>query len=356
MKTRTQALIPLVFLSLALPVMADTFILKDGTKLDARILREDSTNYVLEVQVTKSIKDERTIAKADVAKVERVKPDQVAFDALAKLKDVPDLANQAEYEQRINAIEKFMKEYRDSSKYEEAHVLAENLKKEANEILAGGIKLNGEIVSPQQYQANIYELDAIAAAARIQRMVNAKQFMPALRAFGDFGKDYKNTSAYNDLLPLMIQVMKSYLAEIGQLSTTLDARTKEREVGLQRMDQSDRNVAESAIREENAAFEEQFKREKDAHIGWVTVHPYLKASIDETLTFGKQEISRLSAPPSGTPVDAGKLYRDTLSLIQNKGGDGTAVNNAINNAKNAQIPARYISRLEGAAKSSGFSK
>lgn len=355
MKTRTQATL-LFVLSFALPVSADTFILKDGTRLDAKVLREDPTSYVLEVQVTKSIKDERTIAKADVVKVERERQDLVAFEAIAKLKDTPDLAGQAEYEQRIRAVEKFMKDFRASSKYDEAKAIADKLKNEANEILAGGIKLNGEIVSAQQYQANKYELDARSQAEKIKKQIDAKQFLAALRLFGEFEKDYRNTSAYNDLLPTAIQVMKSYLAEISQLSATFDARVKEREVGLQRMSQSDRGVAESAIREENAEFEEQLKREKDAHVGWVTVHPFLKTSIEETLTFGRQEVSRVSAPPSGAPVDAGKIYRETLAMIQNKGGDATAVGNAINNAKNAQIPARYIERLESAAKSSGPGK
>lgn len=355
MKTRTHAVL-LFSLSLALPSMADTFTLKDGKQLNARVIREDATSYVLEVQVTKTIKDERTVAKADVVKIERERPDLIAFEKLAKLKEVPDLTPASEYDQRIQTVETFLKEHKASSKYEEAKAVAEFLKKEANEILAGGIKLNGAIITADQYQSNRYELDARSQAVRIRRAIDAKQFLPALRSFGEFGKEFRNTEAYRELLPTILQVTKSYLGEVGQLSATYETRLKEREVGLQRMNQSDRSVAESAIREENTALEEQLKSEKEARVGWVTVHPFLKASLDDTLNFGKQELSRLSAPPSGTPVDAGKLYRDTLSMIQNKGGDASAVGIALNNAKNAQIPARYIERLESAAKSAGLAK
>ncbi len=355
MKTRTHIALLFAF-SLTLPAMADTFTLKDGTRLEAKILREDTTSYVLEVQVTKSIKDERTIAKADVVKVERVRPDKAAFEAIANLTDTPDLAGQAEYESRIRAVEKFIKDHGDSLKVDDAKAIADKLRKEANEIHAGGIKLNGQIISSLQYQSNMYEYDALSQAAKIKNLINAKQFLQALRMFGDFNKDFRNTDAYKDLQPLAINVMKSYLSEVGQLSATYEARVKEREVGLQRMSSSDRNVAENAIREENAQFEEQLKREKDGHVGWVTVHPFLKASIEETLTFGKQEITRVSAPPSGAPVDAGKLYRETLSTIQNKSGDASAVSNAINNVKNAQVPARYVERLEAAAKAANPGK
>lgn len=355
MKTRTQAALLLSSI-LVLPAMADTFILKDGTKLNAKVLREDPTSYVLEVQITKSIKDERTVAKADVAKVERDRPDLIAFEAIAKLKDVPDLTSAPEYEQRIRTVEKFMKDHRASSKYEEAKAIAGQLRKDANEILAGGIKINGEIVPAQQYQANAYELDARAQSLKIRKLIDAKQFLAALRMFSEFEKDFLNTAAFKDLSPLAIQVMRSYLAEITQLVSTYDARLKERQVGLQRMPQSDRVAAENALREEDSEFEAQFKKEKESQVGWVTTHPFLKESLDDTLTFGKQEISRLSAPPSGTPVDAGKLYRDTLSMIQTKSGDANAVGNALNEAKNAQIPAKYIERLESAAKSADLAK
>lgn len=355
MKTRVQATL-LLTCFLVPPLMADTFILKDGTKLNAKVLREDPTSYVLEVQVTKSIKDERTIAKADVAKVERDRPDLIAFEGIAALKEVPDLTTAPEYDQKIRAVEKFIKDFPASSKLEEARAIATQLRKEANEILAGGIKIGGEIVPAQQYQANAYELDASAQALRIRKQIDAKQFLPALRMFSEFEKNFLNTQAFKDLSPLAIQVMRSHVAETSQLLSTYDARIKEREVGLQRMPQSDRVAAENALSEENAQNEAQFKREKESQIGWVTVHPFLKESIDETLTFGKQEISRLSAPPSGTPVDAGKLYRDTLSMIQTKSGDANAVGNAINEVKNAQIPAKYIERLESAAKSADLAK
>ena len=78
-------------LALTLPAVADTFFLKDGTTMEGKILRQDATAYFVEVNVTKSIKDERSIAKADVVKVEREQPDLIAFVELSKLIPAPDL-------------------------------------------------------------------------------------------------------------------------------------------------------------------------------------------------------------------------------------------------------------------------
>ena len=48
---------------------ADTFVLKDGTTIEGTVIRQDDdANYVIEVQVTSTIKDERVIPKADVVR------------------------------------------------------------------------------------------------------------------------------------------------------------------------------------------------------------------------------------------------------------------------------------------------
>jgi hypothetical protein len=123
---------------------------------------------------------------------------------------------------------------------------------------------------------------------------------------------------------------------------------RERQVGLDRMPSADRFSTEAAIKEETAALEARLKSEKDAKVGWVTTNPYLKASLDDTLTFGKQELNRISALKSARSVDGGKAYRDALQLIQS-GADKAAVTTAINSAKTAMVPQKYLAELEAAA-------
>ena len=44
----------LCLLALAIPSAADTFIMKDGSKLQGRIVSEDATTYLLEVEFAKA--------------------------------------------------------------------------------------------------------------------------------------------------------------------------------------------------------------------------------------------------------------------------------------------------------------
>lgn len=174
------------------------------------------------------------------------------------------------------------------------------------------------------------------------------RYLAALRSFSEFSRDFPNTEAHMTMVPMATQVINRHLAEVRQLLAGFDARQRERQVGLDRMTAADRAATEGAIREELAAAEARFKREKDAKVGWVTPDPYFKPSLDETLTFGKIELGRLSGMGGPLKVDGGKAYRDALSLIQGR-GDKTAVGIAITTAQTAMVPKRYLDILEAAA-------
>jgi hypothetical protein len=337
-------------LTLAFPAAADTFLLKDGTSLKGSILREDPTSYTLEVNVTKSIKDERVVAKADIKKITAENLDLTAFAAIEKLIPAPDLLTAADYESRIRTVEKFLIDHRGTKSKETKDILAE-LKAEANEILAGGIKLAGKIVPQSEYRTNAYEIDARIQAAKIRRLVGDSMHLQALREFVAFDRLFHNTSACAALAPLIKQVIPFHMTETEQALSTLDARIKERELGLQRMSPTDRPRTENAILEETAELAARFKSEKDAKLGWVTTHPFFKPSLDETMTFGKGELARWSTLK--TPLlDGGKAFRDAMMLIENK-GTPAAITAAITAAKTAGVAPRYLAILEAAAPPSG---
>ena len=113
---KNLSIITLCLLANSLFSAADTFILKDGTKLEGKILSEEKDAYLLEVQITKSIKDERKVLKTDVADITRVSLDIIAYEAIAKFTPTPDLLTAAEYLQKISTTEKFLEAHPASAK------------------------------------------------------------------------------------------------------------------------------------------------------------------------------------------------------------------------------------------------
>jgi len=350
MKTKSTFVL-LWLTALALPAFADTIFMKDGTTLEGVVVREDATSYTVEVQITKSIKDEQVILKADVDRVRKVGPDIAAFDEISTLVPTPDALTSGEYAQRIQMVEKFLNDHRGSVKSKDARAILATLKKEANEVLAGGMKVDGKIISPSDYLANQYAIDSRIEAAKIKQFVDSANYLQALRTFSDFDKDFRSTAAYEEIRPLISRVIRTYVGGIAQSLATFDARTKKRMVGLERMSSADRGVTERAIAEETAAIEKRFKAEKDAKIGWVTTAPFFKPSLEATVNFGKQELTRLDAQGGNPDSDGGKAYRDALSQIQS--GDKAAVTAALTAAKAAGVSPRYIEILNAAAGKSG---
>ncbi len=347
---RKPIILALFSLALVVPSMADTFTLNDGTALEGVILREDAEFYVLEVQVTKSIKDERKVAKADVTKVVRERPDQASFDKIAKFVPTPDLLTDAQYGERITAVNKFLKAFPDSANKKDAEMLLSNLKEESAQIASGGVKMKGKIISPEEYKLNAYDLDAKVEEARILNLVEQRQFIAALRAFSDFMTQFKMTNSMVSLAPTMQRVMNGQIADAKQLLASLDQRTKEREAGLERMAVDDRRVTENALKDETANVEKRLEAEKTAKIVWVTPSPFSRSALDAVVRGGDSELRRLdSIKPPAPGSDSGGLWRDAMMLIV-RGAPTNDISSAISAARSAAVPADYISILETAAK------
>ena len=160
--------------------------------------------------------------------------------------------------------------------------------------------------------------------------------------------EFRNTKAREALLPSIIQTINAYLAETAQSLDDYDARVKKRETGLQQMQIDARRQTQAAIIEESADLEKRLKAEKEARVGWVTTHPFYKPSLDETMTFGKQEITRLTGTATPAAIDAGAAFRDALRKIQNS-TDPAAKTAALNDAKKAMVSEKYLAILEAAA-------
>jgi len=181
-------------------------------------------------------------------------------------------------------------------------------------------------------------------------MLKDGRYLEALRAFTEFEREFRNTKSRTVLLPVIIQTINGYLAQTAQSLAGYDARVKEREVGLQRMQLDDRRQTQAALAEEAAEFEKRLKAEKEAKVGWVSTHPSYKPSLDETMTFGKQELTRLTAAAAPPAVDAGTAFRDALRKIQNT-TDAAAKNAALSEAKAAMVSEKYLAILQAAAAS-----
>lgn len=351
MKSRTlTALSVLALLGIA---HADTIRLKNGTTYQGRVLKEDGEHYVVEVQITKSIKDEKRILKADVAEIVREQPDQKAFAELSTLAPAPDLLDSAAYQARIAKLYGFLKSYPTSPHAAKVKKMTAELENEQTAVEAGGVKINGKIISAEARQADAVEIDARVLAASIRGLADSNALVPALRKATELEKNFAGTVTFREFRPELQKIVATYRAQAAAAAADYAARAKERDSGLTQMQPNDRADTERALAEQSQAVKTRYHADKQAGVKWLVPDPWDKPALDEAARYADQESKRLETAKLDTTADAGKAWRDAWTAIHASPVDQTAVSNALSAARSANLPKSYLSRLEDEAKAAG---
>lgn len=342
-------LVPLACLSVSLPATADTFVLKDGSRLEAKILKETEDSYQLEVQITKSIRDEKTIAKADVAEIVSEKPDEKAYEAIQSLIPVPDLASADEYTRRIAAVSKFLADHPQSSKTSEAGSILSTLKSELEAVSAGGIKMGGKIITGEEYRADLYDIDAKILEARIREAAGRGDIVGALRGISRMDSDFKSTNSRKAVQPIKKQLLQTYKAQIEEQIATLPTRKAERDASLARMNRDARAVTEQALQEEIDQTDLRFKADLSVDQKWTATHPFHEKSLEKAQEAIEEELQEEEFTPRG---DSGRIYRNILKFISGS-DDHAAIRDVLFKGEEVEIPEKYMKNLKDAATAKG---
>jgi len=349
MNSQTAFLVACACFAAPYQLFADIFVMKSGKEIEGQLLAEDGAVYRVEVKVSSSIKDERVIPKDEVLQVRRSTAVNNDFAKISKLVPVLDLLNSREYERRIRDVEKFLKIKPEPKESDQARDMLATLKREANEVLNGALKINGKMVGADDYRLDAYDMDARVAEIRIRRMVEAGAYIEALRAYEIFERDFSNSEVHRNLAPLMRQVVRAHVSELDEMLSTLDARIRERGIGLQRMSAIARRDAELAIADEAAQLEAINKAEKDAKAAWLTVDPFLKKSIEEGLSHARKEEAKFAVVGAQKAADGGRIFRDALLLVRSADKNSPSVAAALEMVKVAMLPERYMVILQAEA-------
>jgi hypothetical protein len=335
-------LLPLLAIASA---AADSFELKDGTKFEGTILRQEGSDYIIQIQVTKSIKDERRIPKADVVGQVAEKKDETAFLEIAKLVPTPDLLDEKIYAAHSRKIEAFLKEFPKSPKGPEVRKIHDILESERAVIAEGGMKFGGKMMTASERAPKAYALDAGIVAAALKQAVEAGDMLTALRAWSKLETDFPGSTAYRETIPFMVKVMRSHLANVNTTLTGLDARIKNRESGLAGMDANERARSQQAIKEEQDAYLARVAKEKSDGVKWPSLDPFVKVPLEETKRMLDSEIRRLGNLDLANLRNTEQAYEEAYAAITREGATKQEVDAALSKARSANLPQAYLDLL-----------
>lgn len=351
MMIHPRHLLPGALILLSALAQAETFVLKDGSKIEGRIIEETPTQYLLEIRVSASIKDRRTIAKADVTSVIKPDPAEEAYQALRKQLPMPDNASAEHYDALLDSqVLPFLKNFPKSPKVAEVKKLRDELSAERNQIAAGGVRIGGTVYAAADREANAYDLDALLAAAEIRLRAQRGELTSALRLFDAFERDFAASSHYRETAQFATRILNSYREAIQQDLNGYDNRVAARQLGLQRIPIEERRRSEELIEAENKAYLAQLDKEKASNTLWPTLHPYHPEPMRATLQTIATQLGRLQAIKFDELPDGGKAFRDAWRAAAHPSTEAD-LKVAIATMQTAKIPARYLERVTARANS-----
>src|SRR5687767_3643608 len=183
----------------------DTVTLKSGEKIDGRILSETSAELKIEVK-SGGIVDERTVAKSDVAKVEKASADGVAWQPLKTLQPGANSLPAAQYDRVIGPLRSFVTQFPQSPHVADAQKALTAFEEEKKRVDAGELKLNGKWISKDEVQKERYQINALVALNYLREQQARGDIIGALNTFDVIERDYPGSRAYPDAVEAVLRI------------------------------------------------------------------------------------------------------------------------------------------------------
>ena len=273
---------------------ADTVTLKNGTKIEGRITFEAADMIRVEVKLSETIKETKTIAKADISEIVKTKPDLIAFAELEKIMPVPSLLNAEQYRNFISkGPEKFLRDFPGSEKKAEVEKMLAGLNEELDKAERGFVKVGEIWYSPEEKDAHPALVESDILRFKMLQAAKAGQNLAALREFEQLEKKYYGSPAYAEALPAAVDVVRALGQQLSASLNDADFRKKQYEDGLAAMNELDRANTVAARQAEADAHKATLEEERKSGIRWTVIDVREKTELDTYVRALQTEYQRL---------------------------------------------------------------
>lgn len=299
---------------LATPYLtADEIKLKSGDTISGRIVFESDDIVRIEVAVTASIKETKTLSRGDIESIAKDAPDDVAFNKIQGLLPTSSLLPVDEYRRLLEGPNAFLRDYPDSKHAEKVKEIRDTLAEELDKVERGFVKVEEDWYSPHDKLAYKDLIDSRIRFVRMQGFAkgnNIASYIAAMREFEQIEKNYLGSPAY----PKAIELAREVVTNFGRQLTTLEANVDHQNAEYKRsFDASlpDIQAQLKAARDrEDKAIADSIAADKKTGIKWTQLNPRSKPAIQEYLKFAAAELTRLRE------LDTAALAAQAEQLVQ----------------------------------------
>lgn len=275
---------------------ADIVVLKDGKRLEGNITAETPQSVKMHYKLTAKIWDDKDIPRTEIAEIIKQKPEEVELIELKKFVPTPDLMTAEKYEALIqDRLRPFVNRYPGTKEAAEVEKMVAIAQEEKEKVVAGGVKLEGRWLTPDEAKANKLNLDAYALRVAMMEKAEAKDYSGALKEF-DKLTDPRGSNLASVYYPKAVEealaILTMYDKQIEQMIKDQPTLTKMREDNMKKLIDPDLSRMKSAVEREREQWKSNYDIESKT-TRWYTPYKYDLPSLktlSQTITAEKNRL------------------------------------------------------------------
>lgn len=353
----TSAALPII-LCLCASLRADIVNLKNGDKVEGKILSQTDAEVTMNVQVTATIKDERVFKRSEIASIEKVMPDEEAWAALANLAPGTDSLELDDYGRAKALLGNFVKSFPESDHKATAQQQLTQLTAEEKRVAAGEVKLNGQWLGKDKVQEERLQVAGHILFNRMKRASAAGQLTDAMAILAQMEKTFPGAASYPDAVDLGRRILPSLKATVEQRQAQMKRRLDDEKTRLATSKGAEHDQLDALIKRERTTTEAAIAAAERAGVKWLPLQPANEKSLSSLASLVASETTRLNGLPADKMHESVKATEQAAAALAS--GNLDAAEKALKEATSAwsanELTKRLQTKLADARKSSSATK
>ncbi|MEO8205725.1 MAG: PTPDL family protein [Chthoniobacterales bacterium] len=279
-------------------LLADTVQLKSGEKVQGNIILTTPNEVVMEINISPTIRDERTIPRSEVVKIDAVGPDQQAYNNIKNLTPDPTVLEQSYYDEVIRTkIEPFLKDYDYSPYVTNVRAIRDVfLKEKARMVKSNEVKFEGAWLNKADYEKDRYQIDASALLSEIKAADDRQEYPLVLNLYDRMKRDYPKAGSFPESVTIAKENMNTVEKMIAGLLVKITDDDAKREQQLIQTTAAEQQQVRQALANQKAAMELAIANARKSSARYITLYPSSREALivlRDAVVVGKKELAAL---------------------------------------------------------------
>ncbi|MCP5560053.1 MAG: hypothetical protein H7A55_20065 [Verrucomicrobiaceae bacterium] len=280
---------------------ADILVLKNGQRLEGKVLSETPEAVYYEYNITEKIKDQKNFPRTDIEQLIRQRPEELEIVEVRKKLPTPDMMTADEYERLIqDHLRPFANKYKGTPEAAEVEKMITEVTAEKEKVVSGQLKVDGKWLDADAVKRDAYNIDAKKLRNEFSELAESNKmedWVAALRIYtrmGDVQNGFPASLEYPKMLEDVQPLLKKFGDQVNKMIQEQPILAKAREDNLSKLIEPDLSRTTAAIKAEDDRWRNNYEAEKRARITWLIPYKMDLRSLQDAQKQIVNEITKIN--------------------------------------------------------------